>query len=192
MLVHSTNDSRPSTVTSSGSAVMIQPGYALTAAHVVPVSSLQSMYLIEDGKSIEATPVKIDRDRDIALLSLKLGCPCIPLATKAPAVDEQVYTIGYPMYLSYGVEFLTTGTVQGTAGGNLISTATTAPGGSGGAMFVRDGTTFKVGGITVAIATTTVGPTLLGYKNEYNWVAFSVPAPVVRAFLAGTPAANNQ
>ena len=179
-----------STVVSSGSAVMIDKGYALTAAHVVPPTPQQVMYIVNGRQSFIATPVKIDRDRDLALLSVQLNCPCATLAVHPPKLDDPVIAIGYPMYLNYQLEFVTLGNLQGWYEGNLVSTASTAPGGSGGGLFWKDGTVYRLVGVTVAIATAPIGPHMLNIEQERSWIAFSVPSSTIHAFLNGTPVAH--
>lgn len=190
VIVHASAGPRNATVVSSGSAVMIDRGYALTAAHVVPESSSQSMYIITGKQSVVAVPVKIDRAVDLALLSVNIPCPCAILATHQPARDDDVWAVGYPMFLTYDVQFVTTGTVQGMFQGNIVSTANTAPGGSGGGLFSKEKTGYRLAGISVAIATTPIGPRLFSIEAERNWMMFSVPVSTIRSFLTGTPEAD--
>lgn len=175
-------------VVSSGSAIVIAPGYAITAAHVVPATARELMSIHIKGKLVRATPVKIDRERDLALLSLNIGCPCAPLGEKVPEIDDMVYSVGFPLYLMYGVQFVTSGTVQGVFQGDTVTTSITAPGGSGGGLFAKEGKEYKLVGLSVAIASTPLGPRLIQLEQEHNWISFSVTVNSIRAFLKGTAA----
>lgn len=187
VMVHENSGARNTTVVSSGSAVMIDRGYALTAAHVVPPTAQEVMYLVSGRQSYIATPIKIDRDRDIALLAVQLPCPCAVISTHLPPLDDPLVAIGYPMYLNYQLEFVTLGNLQGWYEGNIVSTANTAPGGSGGGLFWKDGKNYRLVGITVAIATSPIGPHMLGIEQERTWIMFSVPSSTIVTFLNGTP-----
>jgi len=184
----STSTSDVQAVISSGSAIMIVPGYAITAAHVVPTTSRELMSIHVQGKLIRATPVKIDRERDLALLAVNINCPCAPLGGRTPNIDDLVYSVGFPLYLMYGVQFVTLGTVQGAFQGNLVSTSNTAPGGSGGGLFAKEGNKYKLVGLSVAIASTPLGPRLINLEQEHNWISFSVTINSIKTFLNGTAA----
>lgn len=173
-------------ILSSGSGIAVAPGYVLTAAHVVPQAIGSTLYLKTDTLHT-AKVVKIDRERDLALLSTKVACPCTPIAKKVPSVDDEVYTVGFPLYLLYGTQVVTSGHVQGTYQGDTVSTTHTAPGGSGGGMYVKEDGEYRLAGIAIAIASTPIGPRALHLDQEQNWLMFSVPMPAIRDFLKGTP-----
>lgn len=174
------------TIASSGSAVLIDNGYALTAAHVVPTTGSQSMYVVSNRQSFVATPIKVDREHDLALLAVNIQCPCAVLSAHIPKIDDKVVAIGYPMYLNYQIQFATVGYLQGWYDGHIIATADTAPGGSGGGLFWKDRNTYQLVGLTVAIATVPIGPRIFSIEQERTWMAFSVPSSVIHLFLKGT------
>lgn len=184
-----TNSVTVQAIISSGSAIIIAPGYAVTAAHVVPPTPREMMSIHHGGQLIRATPVKIDHDKDLALLAVNIDCPCAPVATRALELDDVVYSVGFPMYLMYGVQFVTTGTVQGAFRGNTVTTSLTAPGGSGGGVFAKENRDYKLVGIAVAIAATPVGPRVMNIEMEHNWITFSVTVSTLRQFLKGTSVA---
>lgn len=174
-------------VVSSGSGVVIASGYMLTAAHVVPDTPRESMYVLAGGRQLKAKPIKIDRTRDLALLSVAVACPCASISVVAPQIDEQVYSVGFPLYSTYRVQLLSYGLVQGVVQDNLVSTTVTAPGGSGGGLFAKVEDEYQLVGVTVAIASASLGPRVMNLEQEYNWLSFSVPVEVIRNFLRNTP-----
>lgn len=174
-------------VVSSGSGVSIANGYMVTAAHVVPDTPKESMYVLANGRQLKAKPIKIDRVRDLALLSVPVPCPCAPISIVTPPVDEQVYSVGFPLYSTYRVQLLSSGLIQGIVQDNIVSTTVTAPGGSGGGLFAKIGDEYQLVGVTVAIASASLGPRVMNLEQEYNWLSFSVPVEVIRSFLRNTP-----
>ena len=120
----------------SGSAVVLAPGLMITAAHVVDHPSFK-FYI--NGKPVEV--LKLDRDRDLALLKVDVGCPCAPLASDSPYMDEEVVAIGYP--LGYP-QTLTEGRWQYfLQDGEVVSTTSIAFGNSGGGLFHFNWLSFK-------------------------------------------------
>lgn len=173
-------------IVSSGTGVVVAPGYVLTAAHVVPQSG--AMTYVRTPKAMHtAKVVKIDRNRDLALLSAKVDCPCSPIIKKMPVVDDLVYAVGYPLYLLYNTQIVTMGHIQGTFESDTVSTTHTAPGGSGGGLYSKEDGEYRLAGLAIAIASTPIGPRALHLDQEQNWLMFSVPAPTIREFLKDTP-----
>lgn len=84
------------------SGVMIAPKLYLTAAHC------QGTNMNVEG--VPATLVKVDKDKDLMLLEVDLGCPCIPVAAVDPAIDTPIMVIGFPLGVG---EYLTEGRLQG-------------------------------------------------------------------------------
>jgi S1-C subfamily serine protease len=174
-------------VVGSGSAVSVQSGYMITAAHVVPTNAANKMYVMRGDQLVRAVPIKIDRGLDLALLSVAIPCPCAPLAgPERIEVDSPIFTVGFPMYMTYGVQIVSQGNIQGNFQNNIVSTSVTAPGGSGGGLFTKLETQYKLIGITVAIATSPIGPRVMNLEQEHNWVSFSIPMSNIRTFLRGT------
>lgn len=171
----------------NGTGIVVAPGFILTAAHVVPTDTDNRIIVVHNGEQI-ATPIKIDRSADLALLSANVGCPCATVNLTPVQVDSEVANIGFPMYLKYGVQFLTRGEVQGEVDGLVLSTVTTAPGGSGSGVFFLTPRGPELVGMTVAISSTDIGPGLFSVKQEIHWVMFSVPSKDIAQFLKGTSA----
>lgn len=121
----------------NGSGVMIAPGRMLTAAHVAQ-ASLTYGELILEGKKVKI--LKVDDSIDLALLEVEADCPCVDISKTAPAVDEPVFIVGFPMNAMVLSQFLTQGRVQGIhqADHRLIADVLVAPGNSGGGAFVLD------------------------------------------------------
>lgn len=176
------------TVTSSGSVVVIAPGYAITAAHVVPETQNNTIFIFDGIRLVKAKPIKIDRVRDLALIAVPIKCPCAPIAYEIPSIDDPVVAVGFPLYTTYRLQLATTGTIQGSHNDNIVTTSTTAPGGSGGGLFAKVGDEYQLIGVAVAIASAPIGPRVMGIQQEYNWLTFSVPVSTIRSFLRNTPA----
>jgi S1-C subfamily serine protease len=173
-------------VKGSGSAVVIAPTYAVTAAHNVPTDPTQSLSIMVDGHVSVLKVLKVDRIVDIALVSSpEIKCPCAPFATSVNR-DEEAWTVGFPKFMSYQTQFVTMGTLQGMLNGRIVATPTAAPGSSGGGMFVKRGTDYQFAGLIVAIGSSPMGPTQLMLDQETQWITFSVPASTIKAFLKGT------
>lgn len=175
-------------IMASGSAITIRDGYVLTAAHVVQVSASQRIYVgspvFKRGK-VE----KIDLINDLALVSTQIHCPCATLTTGAAEIDQRAYGVGYPMFSDYRIQILTVGLIQGMSGNHMISTTSTAPGGSGGALFIQEGEDYRLAGLIKGVAANGIGPSMLQINQLYTWFVFSTPSSVIKKFLDGTPAA---
>ncbi len=84
--------------TASAAAVMISPdGYALTAAEPV-VDGGDFTARFRDGKSAVVEVVRVDEDRDVALLKMHLRDQSFLRfrAGPVPAIGTEVYTVGAP------------------------------------------------------------------------------------------------
>jgi len=144
-------------ITSSCSAVIVEPEFAYTAAHCVTIPELELQF--DNGRKYLVTTIYINQEgKDLALLKVSgLPCPCASMLPEdqipegqIPALrDEQAFAIGYP----YGAaNVLTSGLIQGrvtnpdTKEQFLLSTTLVGPGNSGGGLFiVRDGIAYLVG-----------------------------------------------
>lgn len=138
---------------SGGSGVMIAPRLMLTAAHVAKDRAL----LVGDAR-VPAKLLRIDEEKDLALLLVALDCPCAQLASAGPTVDTRMVAIGYPMSGAVEAQILTEGLFQGTTGAYSVLTAPIAPGNSGGGVFSWGGVTWVLNGIAVSMAGGQMGP----------------------------------
>lgn len=81
-----------------GSAVLISPdGFAITAAHVVgPADRVQAV--THDGRELVASVVRIDLDRDTALLKLAAAdeTSCLVPQQERPGLGADVFVLGSP------------------------------------------------------------------------------------------------
>lgn len=120
----------------NGSGVLIGESAILTAAHVAKIHP--DLFLIRNGQTIELELVKKDEVIDLALFKTKqkVNCPCAKLGTNPP-IDASVKTVGFPAYALYKNQVLTHGHVQGYSDTNLFSSASAAPGNSGGGVFYQ-------------------------------------------------------
>lgn len=176
----------------SGSLIVISPTLAISALHVVEnehdeVGTKKEFIVLRNGQPIPAQVLKKSKDADIALLKGNFQCPCADLGKVEPGVDEEVIAVGYPLYSLYKVQFLTRGNVQGTYNptGLLVSTTTTAPGGSGGGLFSKQDGKYKLVGVVVAIGALPSGHGLLQTEQMQNWITFSVPLSSINNLLNG-------
>lgn len=120
----------------NGSAVVILPGVALTAAHVADSNS----DLFIDGLKVESSAM--DEKSDIAIVRVPgLECPCAPIAEVSPAVDAPIQIVGFPLAKDLGVQVAILGVAQGVyvEHKRLIMDAPIAPGHSGGGVFNEQG-----------------------------------------------------
>ena len=130
----------------SGSVVMVAPGLALTAAHVA-----QNKDLFILGKPVKT--LKIDEERDIALVSVDLPCPCAPIGSM-PNLDDKVVAIGFSLGKA---EFATEGRVQGWDVFRIWSNNSIVFGNSGGGLFAFQMGQWVLIGITVETAGANLG-----------------------------------
>jgi V8-like Glu-specific endopeptidase len=147
------------------SAVMLQPGLALTAEHCIAAYTPPNSTVVARGND----------NLDYALLGFTVGdalCPCVRLAEREADIDEVVYVVGYPRGIT---QVVTLGHSQGVVsspelpyGRRLVITAQVAGGNSGGGVFVlRDGEFQLVGLLVEAV----------------GHLSFAVPLADLRPFL---------
>lgn len=166
------------------SGIVIVPGIVLTAQHVAVHAGLR----FDGGKAPgEVIAMGNGTPLDIALLRYPLSearCPCARLADSPALLDEKVWIVGYPLGIA---QIVTTGTAQGTKivivragrradtlGSRLITTASVAPGSSGGGVFVyRDGA-FQLVGLIVEGAG----------DRPFSNISFAIPLEDIKAFIA--------
>ncbi|MFT5584709.1 MAG: serine protease Do, partial [Cognaticolwellia sp.] len=139
-----------------GTGVTVSPdGFALTAAHVV-VGQEKVEVRTSSGVTFEATVVRVDNQKDVALLHLPgSGYPCTSGRDASAEVGEDLWAIGNPMgeELSFSV---TKGLVSGLRTFNdnafIQTDAPINPGYSGGPLLDTKG--YLLGIISWKIAAT--------------------------------------
>ena len=145
------------------SAVMVAPGVLLTAAHCEEEGAKKL-----SGSNLPIKFLRKDESRDLMLLQVGKGCPCVPITFEQFTQDEPVVQIGYPE--ASGVQVLTKGNIQGAI--NLekqglkemvLSTAPASLGSSGGPVFVKRDGEWKVGGLVF-------GGTMGAYQGMYPYI----------------------
>lgn len=160
---------------SIGSAVIISPdGYLLTAAHVATQNQLTVR--LQSGDEFPAERVRVDPERDVALLRLKRApkkLHCLSLRESSARAGEDVYAIGSPggEELSFSISRgIVSGrrTFQGV--GYIQTDASINPGNSGGPLLGRDGQVIAI-----------ISWKLSGKGVE--GLAFGVPSPTALAAL---------
>lgn len=136
------------------SGVVISENRVLTAKHCEGVGAM----------TINGKPAKVLKTHpaaDLILVEVEISCPCAPIASGLPQVDEEVIVVGFPFGNDLGpMHVVTRGYVQGVRvarmgeiyGDTLILTASASPGNSGGGVFVMRNGQWVLVGILVGAA----------------------------------------
>lgn len=86
----------------SGSGFVIDSsGLAITAAHVVPDRTRRIEGLSPEAGRVDLEVIALDRGHDVALVRLPprdAPYPSLPLGDRRPAVGEELYLLGAPIY----------------------------------------------------------------------------------------------
>jgi len=128
------------------SAVVVAPGYALTAKHCNAIVSP-----VVDGNPVQTT--RDYGDKDVMLLTVPgLKCPCATVDTAPYVPGEAVASIGYPSALG---PLIALGHMQGMVTNSdgvafLMHTAYSGSGMSGGGLFVLRGGRVLLAALTSA------------------------------------------
>jgi hypothetical protein len=165
----------------NGSGVMIAPNRMLTAAHVAEVHS-RDRPLMVDGRPIIKV-LKIDYERDLALISVASGCPCVPVGS-LPENDTDVELVGYPLNGYVGTQIVTEGRTQGLHPDKqrLIATTNASPGNSGGGLYAFQKGEWRLVGILIQISGVN-GP-IFGTPAYVHYLSYSVDTDTIKGFLA--------
>lgn len=173
------------TIVSSGSGIVIRDGYMLTVAHVV--QKRDQTIFVNDAGLKQARVVKVDPINDLALLAVDVKCPCAQIsASKRIEIDSVAYAVGFPLFLNFRLQVLTVGHVQGIRNGDLITTTVTAPGGSGGAIFTKEKTGYRLIGIIKGVAVIDIGPPIMPVEQLQGWFVVSTRSTAIQTFLQST------
>lgn len=179
-----TSTDKTNTVVYTGSGVTVADGYVLTVAHILP-NKKESIYVHYKGVK-PAEVIRVDAENDLALLRANVACPCAPISVATEfELDQEIHAVGYPLYSSYKLQILTSGTIQGVQGNNMIVTAHTAPGGSGGGIFGLERGQYKLMGIVKGAAAVDIGPQFFTIHQIQSWFVIGTTASVVRQFIRG-------
>lgn len=170
------------TSTGFGSGFFLTPdGLLLTAAHVLDGGKVTLR--LRSGREIQATPIRVARHADVALLrpSERLTAPhCLIPAEREPPVGSELHAAGAPGTMNLAFS-LTRGIVSGQReldGRRVLQTdAPISPGNSGGPLVDPDGA-----------ATAIVGSKLSGGRVE--GVAFGIPIAAALKTLGLVPGAS--
>lgn len=154
------------------SGVMVADGWMLTAAHCD-----QSGMLVDEFPVILA---KKDVTRDLMLLRVISGCPCVNIAGSNPEIDTKVFIVGFPAYKMIGVQYLTEGRWEGYLkldegmqipyGYFAATSAAAFFGNSGGGVFTqtKDGSWVLVGIVSYMLG----APTMSGVSTPESIADF--------------------
>lgn len=173
----------PNKIRAAGSGVIVAPGFILTANHVLPHRGMEIFAESPTGIIKLGTVVASDPVRELGLIKADVSCPCAPIAKTELPIDSDVYTVGYPMWSMYAMQFVTVGHAQGPYGIYNVMTANTISGGSGGGTFGKEDGVYKLGGITSSIAAIAIGPRELTVQQDLTWISNSISIGVVKRFL---------
>lgn len=162
----------------NGSGVMIAPGRMLTAAHVASIDN-EDTPLTLNGKRVKI--LKIDETLDLALLQVEEDCPCVPVGKDLPKPDTVAYVVGFPVYREGMPQYLTEGKIQGywEETNRILTNILTAPGNSGGGLFIYNDGQWELSGIVVSVSA--IG-SLFSVIPVYH-VSHSVDTKSIRKFL---------
>ena len=178
---------------SSGSGFVVARGYVVTNAHVI-AGATTIRVRDEAGSTLDATPVFIDPDLDIALLWVPdLEAPALRFANRDPERGAKGATLGYPRggglvvgaaavagsYTAQGRDIYGAGRISRTI---LELRALVDAGNSGGPFVLTNGT---VGGVVFAEARTDES---VGYALSPTRVATAIAPSIGRTGAVGTGA----
>jgi S1-C subfamily serine protease len=168
---------------SQGSGVMIAPRLMLTVAH-----GMTNGPVFVGALRAPAKVLRVDKEKDLALLLVAMDCPCARVAAVEPEIDERLLAIGYPMNTVLGVQVLTEGRYQGVKAESPSAAITTplAPGNSGGGVFAWDGMRWSLVGIAEGVTVTLLRSRFLPYEQSMlSHLGSAVSFDAMKAFLNG-------
>ena len=173
-----------------GSGAVIANGYVITNAHVIRGGTW--IQVEKDGRRYDATPVRMDRKLDAALLFVpELIAPALKWTTVDPTRGDQGAVLGYPGGGPFtagaaSVSRDITAVGRDISGSSSVSRqvlelrAKVEPGNSGGPMVLLDGT---IGGLVFAESPDNPR---VGYALAPSDVAASVNPALGRTTAVGT------
>lgn len=171
-------------LTGSGSGVVIGPTYILTAAHLIDTNGTYKLYRFISQSSLNSLKIiKIDRKLDLMLLSSNaVKCPCATFSRIPPNIDDNVYTVGFPIFTKYWTQIVSPGIMQGSIDEKFVTSNVSAPGSSGGALFIEENNSYRWVGIIDEIG--------LYDGQMQNWMTFSITNNSIVEFLKDTTASQ--
>ena len=173
-----------------GSGAVIANGYVITNAHVIRGGTW--IQVEKDGRRYDATPVRMDRKLDAALLFVpELAAPALKWTTADPGRGDQGAVLGYPGGGPFtagaaSVSRDITAVGRDISGSSSVSRqvlelrAKVEPGNSGGPMVLLDGT---IGGLVFAESPDNPR---VGYALAPSDVTSSINPAIGRTAAVGT------
>jgi S1-C subfamily serine protease len=177
-----------------GSGVYLGGGRVLTAAHVVPSSAAKTMISLDERTVGEAQLIRVDRPRDLALLTITGseygGAIALRLGdSTALREGDDIVAVGYPEGLPLSVKFGIVSGIRHDAFGDLIQTdASLNHGMSGGPLLDERG---GVVGITDFGLDSSTGLNFAIASSTLQQFMDNSLSPVVAATPSPTPALTN-
>lgn len=158
------------TETGVGSGFYIKENIVITNAHVVERSKKVAVNLY-DGTTIEGSVVKIDTDKDLALIRVGKSAPALDINTDSLNIGQEVYAIGAPKDMPYTMTKGIISSLQRELGKNkyIQIDASVNSGNSGGPLMDENG---KVIGIITLKA------------SDAEGIGFAITAGDIEEFVA--------
>jgi len=170
----------------NGSMVVIAPGFALSANHVVEAAKQRKAPMVTLVGSIQKplTVVATDARHDLVLLTGEFECPCVSLGRR-PSIDDEVISVNFPEYIDTRTQVLSIGLVQGFLEEKMVTTTLATTGSSGGGLFIKQNGEYKLVGIVTHVGATTIDTSIVGLTayQQLQWFIHSTPVDIVKQFL---------
>jgi len=136
------------TMTAAGSAVVVHPEYAVTAAHLWVSSQEDEMVNADDDTALEL--VYFNKELDIAIVKLEdYDGPVAQISLKEIDLLDKVFIVGWPLNV---MRTVAEGSFVGMYRNSLFSTAPSISGKSGGGLFACHNGEPYVTGIISSVA----------------------------------------
>lgn len=128
------------TKTGVGSGFAIKENIIITNAHVVGTAKNVQINMY-NGESVKGTVVKLNNEKDLALVKVKKKFKPLPLSTEKISIGQEVYAIGAPKDMPYTMTKGIISALDRKVGNNVYTQidASVNSGNSGGPLVDNDG-----------------------------------------------------
>ncbi|WP_075187724.1 S1 family peptidase [Teredinibacter haidensis] len=157
-----------------GSGVVIGDNMVITVAHTIDKD--ESVYVHIDGEDRAASILSIDKNNDLALLSVDTKhLKPVQLKRNALQADEMVWVLGYPLASS---QKLSLGLYKEKMNGRLYTTSHVNHGTSGGGLLACDRGQYSLAGVVHGFVARIDGGDYVNIGDST-----SVPANIIEEFI---------